>query len=146
MFQSDINKIYIFGGCRVRNDNYFIEEYDVSELEDIDVTRKEPNYNLDVNKNNWAKSKVMDSTLFEPFESSRAHVVMIDDNIFFSPQVAIGEEDLEYQTNAYGDIEVPNTNSWINDNEKIFVIQYGSLLKPLPRIYSNSKILLLFKY
>lgn len=28
--------IYIFGGCKSRTDNYLIEKYDLSKLEDID--------------------------------------------------------------------------------------------------------------
>ena len=77
----------------------------------------------------------MESTLFEPFESSRAHVVMIDENIFFSPQDAIDDITQEYETDRYGDISIKNTKSWVNDNEKVFIIQYGSLQKPLPRIF-----------
>ena len=80
-------------------------------------------------KINWAKSVILRGSLLEPFESSRAHLVLTVDNAYFDPKDPSDEfQELNPSKNRL-------QTTWRNEDEKIFIIQYGSLLKPLPSVY-----------
>ena len=121
-------QIYIFGGCQKRSDNYLIENYDASQLEDIDITRV--HFFEEQNKNKWTKSVMVNTTLNKPFEASRSHLVLTDDNAYFEPKDSLDEFQKQHNTDDRGRLET----DYQHESEKIFIIQYGSLFKPLPHI------------
>jgi hypothetical protein len=126
-------KIYIFGGCEVFKDNYFIEVYDIGQVNDLEI-EEGLDYDPEGNKNNWVQSGILETTLIEPFDSNKSHPVMIDDNVYFSAKELFDQPFNSAYLKKSKKL-MNNQNSWVNDDELIFIIQYSTIANPLPRVF-----------
>ncbi|CAI2362145.1 unnamed protein product [Moneuplotes crassus] len=127
-------RIYIFGGCKLQKDNYFVEEFDINNIRDIDFKEKPSKLDFEVNNENKSFCKIMESTLYNPFDSTKDHVVLVDDNVFFSAEEDMYQYDIT--TMSLPSTKFEEGSSWVTENEKIFVFQYENLLHPFPLIYT----------
>ena len=115
------------------NDNYFIEQYDLSQVLDLQMDADGMYYDPQLNKNNWAQSKILESTLDQPFEVSKGYVAMVDEGVYFSPEECFENKPKISEKSRH--TKDPKS-SWVNDDEKIFIFQYQNVSNPLPQIYT----------